>query len=302
MKTKKILSRITAWTLTLAMIFALVPAMTFTVAAGTDLDTSKIKGETVPPNAAITVGDGNFTVTTVTPLPVELTDEQAVSTGETIFTHVDASDGIHVVHVTADKVETAGGLTDFLNSNINGFASIGQGAFETAYSNGPLEHGDFLIVFVDDSGNASPNADLIGIYAFEIEITSIICEDCGESICECVTQVTVIFDLNGGTRTGGGDLIQTIASGGSATAPTVSRSNHTFDGWDIAFNNVTANITVTAQWTYNEPYNPPYVPPYEPPTQPSTQPSPRQNRRQHIQHKLNPQLSHRQHLRQRKQR
>ena len=36
MKTKKILSRITAWVLTLAMIFALVPTMTFTVSAATD--------------------------------------------------------------------------------------------------------------------------------------------------------------------------------------------------------------------------------------------------------------------------
>ncbi len=62
---------------------------------------------------------------------------------------------------------------------------------------------------------------------------------------------SVTFNLNGGTRTGGGELIQTIASGGSATAPTVTRSNYTFTGWDKAFANVTQNLTVIATWSYN---------------------------------------------------
>jgi hypothetical protein len=59
---------------------------------------------------------------------------------------------------------------------------------------------------------------------------------------------TVTFDLAGGTRTGGGQLTQTVANGGSAIAPEVSRSGFIFDGWDRAFTNVTANITVTALW------------------------------------------------------
>ncbi len=62
---------------------------------------------------------------------------------------------------------------------------------------------------------------------------------------------TVTFNLNGGIRTGGGELTQIIASGGSATAPTVTRSNYTFIGWDKDFTNITSDLTVTAIWRYN---------------------------------------------------
>lgn len=65
------------------------------------------------------------------------------------------------------------------------------------------------------------------------------------------TTYTVNFNLNGGTRTGGGALTQTVAHGASATAPIVTRSGYTLTGWDKPFSNVTANMTVTAQWSYD---------------------------------------------------
>ncbi|MGF7059163.1 S-layer homology domain-containing protein [Brassicibacter mesophilus] len=60
---------------------------------------------------------------------------------------------------------------------------------------------------------------------------------------------TITFNLNGGTHTGGGELTQTVAEGGSATAPTVTRSGYNFTGWDKAFDYVTSNLTVTAGWS-----------------------------------------------------
>ncbi len=62
---------------------------------------------------------------------------------------------------------------------------------------------------------------------------------------------TITFNPNGGTRTGGGDLTQTIAKGSAATAPILSRGNYTLMGWDKSFVNVTANLTVTANWRYD---------------------------------------------------
>ncbi|MBR5718140.1 MAG: InlB B-repeat-containing protein, partial [Clostridia bacterium] len=45
---------------------------------------------------------------------------------------------------------------------------------------------------------------------------------------------------------------QTVNYGGSATAPVnPTREGYTFTGWDTAFNNITANTVVTAQYTIN---------------------------------------------------
>ncbi len=77
--------------------------------------------------------------------------------------------------------------------------------------------------------------------------------DIGASESNGVSPVTynVTFDLVGkGTRTGGGALVQTVAQGAAATAPTVSGiTGWIFTGWDKTFNNITADTTVTAQYS-----------------------------------------------------
>lgn len=62
--------------------------------------------------------------------------------------------------------------------------------------------------------------------------------------------VTVTFDPNGGTRTGGGALVQTIEVGGTATEPTLTRDNCIFAGWDRSLSNITSDTTITAIWNY----------------------------------------------------
>ena len=52
-----------------------------------------------------------------------------------------------------------------------------------------------------------------------------------------------------GTRTGGGELVQTITNGCAAVAPTFSVADGwSFVDWDSDFSCVTNNMTVTAQW------------------------------------------------------
>jgi len=63
-----------------------------------------------------------------------------------------------------------------------------------------------------------------------------------------LADLTVVFELNGGTRIGGGEVVQAVPSNGAAIAPEIFRSGWIFDGWDTYFGVVTENIVVTAQW------------------------------------------------------
>lgn len=58
----------------------------------------------------------------------------------------------------------------------------------------------------------------------------------------------VNFDLNGGKRTGGGELSQLIVKDGWAFAPTTTREGYIFMGWDTAFDKVTSDLFVKAVW------------------------------------------------------
>jgi len=59
---------------------------------------------------------------------------------------------------------------------------------------------------------------------------------------------TVTFDPDGGTRTGGGALVQHIPSGGAAIAPELARPGYTLAGWDKEFSNVASDLSVKALW------------------------------------------------------
>ena len=91
-----------------------------------------------------------------------------------------------------------------------------------------------------------------------------------------VTPVTpqvarVSFNLAGGVRTGGGELVQYVPIGTGAVAPIAVRSGYIFTGWDAPYANVQADIVVTAQWvpdTDNVGVTPPIYTPAPPPVVP----------------------------------
>jgi hypothetical protein len=62
---------------------------------------------------------------------------------------------------------------------------------------------------------------------------------------------TVVFNLDGGTRTEGGQLTQNIVQGGDATLPFITRTGYTFAGWlpNNGHLNISSDRTITAQWT-----------------------------------------------------
>ncbi len=57
----------------------------------------------------------------------------------------------------------------------------------------------------------------------------------------------VTFKSGGGTLVSG-EEVQEVESGKGATAPVYEREGYDFDGWDKSFDNVTANLIVTAKW------------------------------------------------------
>ena len=64
---------------------------------------------------------------------------------------------------------------------------------------------------------------------------------------------TVTFDLGAHGTLTGGDLVQTVAHGAAAVAPTFSvESGWTFTGWDVVFTNITDDLTVTASYSQDE--------------------------------------------------
>lgn len=64
-----------------------------------------------------------------------------------------------------------------------------------------------------------------------------------------VMYYTVTFDLNGGTHTGGGRLVQRVPYGSAAIAPMTTKDGYAFSGWDKEFSAVKGNLIVKAQWT-----------------------------------------------------
>ncbi|HOW96942.1 MAG TPA: choice-of-anchor Q domain-containing protein [Kiritimatiellia bacterium] len=89
---------------------------------------------------------------------------------------------------------------------------------------------------IDLAGKARVTDDTVdpGAYEFEVPVH------------------TVTFDLGAhGMRTGGGELVQRVEHGASASAPALdTEEGWAFTGWDRVFDAVTADLLVTAQYEF----------------------------------------------------
>jgi len=118
-------------------------------------------------------------------------------------------------------------------TSAGGTASLGE-SFITYTPPSGFSAGDVLTVTLDDGRG--------GGGSFDIDI--IVNPPTG-------SPYTVTFDLDGkATRTGGGPLSQMIEINQSALAPSVSaNAGWIFQGWDVPFDHITGNLTVTARFT-----------------------------------------------------
>lgn len=70
-----------------------------------------------------------------------------------------------------------------------------------------------------------------------------------QSMFSTTSEIVVTFDLDGGTRTGGGELTQFGDPGVSVVAPTATKSGKTLSGWSNSLENIQESKTIKAIWS-----------------------------------------------------
>ncbi len=166
------------------------------------------------------------------------TDEADIQNGEITFTVNEAmritATFAHIFH-DIEATAGSGGSIDPA-----GTISVPQGE-DQAFTITPADNHHIAQLLVD----SEPVTVEEGSYTFENVMQAHTIE-----ASFAINTYEVTFDLGEhGNHTGGGDLVQTVEHGSAADEPefTVSDS-HTFIGWDTAFDNVTEDMTVTAQY------------------------------------------------------
>ena len=199
------------------------------------------------------------------------TDNESILSGDPEFICIYAQgDGAGTYGITPAK----GGLSDLTNysySFADGTLTVGRAtltvtvdAKTVTYLDDPPAYTYTIAGYVGDDTSAvvsgTPtltcsyaNGDLPGTYDIIAGVGTLAADNYtfslenGELTVE-VLMLTVTFADYDGTVLS----TQSIAYGQGATPPAApSREGYTFNGWDISFDPVTANITVTAQYTIN---------------------------------------------------
>ena len=113
---------------------------------------------------------------------------------------------------------------------------------------GILSSGDLVQTIDHGSGAVEPTLTPATGYSFsswDVAFSNIT-SDLTVTAQYTINSYTVTFDLDG-KATSADDLVQSVEYGSTAVAPSLSLiSGNVFSGWDVAFNNITSDITVTA--------------------------------------------------------
>lgn len=169
------------------------------------------------------------------------------------LTHVTRKDGVPVGETLTARLEmpatlTRGVVKDGAAVFPEGTTAIAAGAF--------AGRADLVSVQIPASVSAIDSAAFDG--CANLKSVTIRRKDYDMSVfpagCEVVYDIdyAVVFDLAGhGSRTGGGELKQTVRHGSAAIAPeVVAERGWVFMGWDADFSSVTDNRTILAQWAH----------------------------------------------------
>ena len=199
----------------------------------------------ISPSGAVTVSDGGnktFTITPNTGYQVADVKVDGVSKGSiTSYTFTNVTSD-HTIQATFEV------QTFTITPSVSGNGTITPSTAQTVQYGGsktfyfaPSTGGKFVKLEVDGTTQTLSQS---GVYTF----TNVTANHTIKAVFSSST-VTVTFDPNGGTRTGGGALVQTINYGESVTnPPIVTKTNKAFKSWSRTYTNVTADITTVAIW------------------------------------------------------
>ncbi|OVE81806.1 hypothetical protein BVY04_02380, partial [bacterium M21] len=124
-----------------------------------------------------------------------------------------------------------------------------------AGTNGTITAGDAVQEIAHGTGAVAPTVTAVVGYTFigwDIAFDNVI-GDLTVAAQYSVITYTVTFDAGTNGTITAGDAVQEIAHGAGAVAPTVTaNAGHAFTSWDIAFDNITSDLTVTALYDLSD--------------------------------------------------
>ena len=90
------------------------------------------------------------------------------------------------------------------------------------------------------------------ILTITLTILACLCLSLFAISCASSNTFKVTFDLDGGTRVGGGAIIQEVESADAIVAPTAEKEGYTFVSWDVPLSSITKDANVKAIWEKNK--------------------------------------------------